>query len=187
MILDRRPPSAVTSGPRSSKLADGSSCELPGLRGDIVPVPGAVRGDPGIWRSPDLLRDMIRAFASKKSQTVTARLIVRRVHYLTKQAAAGQADLFRAWRYHAVFTDSPARPAGGYPGPRPSPGPCTAQGADPLAPQASVRAVRAERDGGSPPGRRTQAARRAGARAARVGSPHGTQETQDAHRLRGMP
>jgi hypothetical protein len=55
---------------------------------------------------------MIRAFASKKSQTVTARLIVRRVHYLTKQAAAGQADLFRAWRYHAVFTDSPARPAG---------------------------------------------------------------------------
>ena len=28
---------------------------------------------------------------------------------LNKQAAAGQAELFPAWRYHAVFTDSPFR------------------------------------------------------------------------------
>ena len=49
------------------------------------------------------------AFASKKGQAVTARLIVRRVRDLNKQAAAGQDELFPAWRYHAVFTDSPVR------------------------------------------------------------------------------
>ena len=47
------------------------------------------------------------AFASKKSQAVTARLIVRRVRDLNCQAPAGQGELFTAWRYHAVFTDSP--------------------------------------------------------------------------------
>ena len=48
------------------------------------------------------------AFASKKGQAVTARLIVRRVRDLNKKAAAGQDELFPVWRYHAVFTDSPA-------------------------------------------------------------------------------
>lgn len=47
------------------------------------------------------------AFASKKGQAVTARLVVRQVRDLNKQAAAGQDELFPAWRYHAVFTDSP--------------------------------------------------------------------------------
>jgi hypothetical protein len=47
------------------------------------------------------------AFASKKGQAVTARLVVRRVRDLNKQAADGQDELFPAWRYHAVFTDSP--------------------------------------------------------------------------------
>ena len=47
------------------------------------------------------------AFASKKGQAVTARLIVRRVRDLNKKAAEGQDELFPAWRYHAVFTDSP--------------------------------------------------------------------------------
>jgi hypothetical protein len=47
------------------------------------------------------------AFASKKGQAVTARLLVRRVRDLNKQAADGQDELFPAWRYHAVFTDSP--------------------------------------------------------------------------------
>jgi len=46
------------------------------------------------------------AFASKKGQAITARLIVRRVRDLNKQAAAGQDELFPVWRYHAVFTDS---------------------------------------------------------------------------------
>ena len=47
------------------------------------------------------------AFTSKKGQAVTARLIVRRVRDLNKQAATGQDELFPVFRYHAVFTDSP--------------------------------------------------------------------------------
>jgi hypothetical protein len=47
------------------------------------------------------------AFTSaKKRQQITARLIVRRVRDLNKRAPAGQDELFPAWRYHAVFTDS---------------------------------------------------------------------------------
>jgi hypothetical protein len=47
------------------------------------------------------------AFASKKRQAITARLIVRRVKDLNPKTAEGQDELFTAWRYHAVFTDSP--------------------------------------------------------------------------------
>jgi len=47
------------------------------------------------------------AFTSKnKKLHVTARLIVRRVRDKAT-AAPGQGELFPAWRYHAVFTDSP--------------------------------------------------------------------------------
>ena len=47
------------------------------------------------------------AFTSRKGQAVTARLIVRRVRDLSKKAAPGQGELFTAWRYHALFTNSP--------------------------------------------------------------------------------
>ena len=48
------------------------------------------------------------AFTSKpKNQQVTARLIVRRVRAENEKAPQGQDELFPAWRYHAVFTDSP--------------------------------------------------------------------------------
>jgi hypothetical protein len=47
------------------------------------------------------------AFTSKKNKAITARLIVRRVRDLNRQAAHGQDELFPIWRYHAVFTDSP--------------------------------------------------------------------------------
>ena len=47
------------------------------------------------------------AFASKKNQQVTARLIVRRVRDQNKKAGQGQDELFPVWRYHAVLTDSP--------------------------------------------------------------------------------
>jgi Transposase DDE domain group 1 len=47
------------------------------------------------------------AFASKKGQAVTARLIVRRVRDQNKKAGIGQDELFPVWRHHAVFTDSP--------------------------------------------------------------------------------
>jgi len=62
----------------------------------------------GAWISDaEIAETEYTAFASKKGQAVTARLIVRRVRDLNKQAAAGQGELFPAWRYHAVFTDSP--------------------------------------------------------------------------------
>jgi hypothetical protein len=47
------------------------------------------------------------AFASKKGQAVTARLIVRRVRDLNHKTGEGQDELFTCWRYHAIFTDSP--------------------------------------------------------------------------------
>jgi hypothetical protein len=47
------------------------------------------------------------AFTSRKGQAITARLIVRRVKDLNHKAGEGQGELFTAWRYHAVFTDSP--------------------------------------------------------------------------------
>ena len=43
----------------------------------------------------------------KKAEHVTARLIVRRVRRLNAEVTAGQGELFTAWRYHPVFTDSP--------------------------------------------------------------------------------
>jgi Transposase DDE domain group 1 len=53
------------------------------------------------------------AFAGhKKSERVTARLIVRRVRDLAKPAAVSeqgeQGELFPLWRYHPFFTDNPA-------------------------------------------------------------------------------
>ena len=49
------------------------------------------------------------AFASRKTDRVTARLIVRRVRDLAKPAVAGeQGELFPVWRYHPFFTDQPA-------------------------------------------------------------------------------
>jgi hypothetical protein len=50
------------------------------------------------------------AFASRaKAQRVTARLIVRRVRDANPDHTAvnAQGELFRVWRHHAVFTDSP--------------------------------------------------------------------------------
>ena len=49
------------------------------------------------------------AFTSRrKADHITARLIVRRVKRLNPDSVpAGQGELFTAWRYHAVFTDSP--------------------------------------------------------------------------------
>ena len=47
------------------------------------------------------------AFASRRQQAVTAGLIVRRVRRLAPEVTAGQTELAPAWRYHAVFTDSP--------------------------------------------------------------------------------
>jgi hypothetical protein len=48
------------------------------------------------------------AFTSKKkSEQVTARLIVRRVRARNEKEAQGQGEFFPAYRHHAAFTDSP--------------------------------------------------------------------------------
>jgi Transposase DDE domain group 1 len=66
-------------------------------------------GQLGCWVSDaEVAQAQYTAFTSKKkSLQVTARLIVRRVRDKNKDAAPGQGELFPAWRYHAVFTDSP--------------------------------------------------------------------------------
>jgi hypothetical protein len=65
-------------------------------------------GQAGRWVSDAEVAEVpYTAFTSRKGQAVTARLIVRRVKDLNKKTAPGQGELFTAWRYHAVFTDSP--------------------------------------------------------------------------------
>jgi hypothetical protein len=87
-----------------------------------------------------------------------------------------------------IRRDAPAaRQARGHHRPRPGPGHRLTQGADSPAPQAAVRAVRAWRHGGSPPGRRARQPRQARAGPARVGRPHGKDAAQDAYRLRRVP
>ena len=62
----------------------------------------------GCWVSDAQVAEIsYTAFTSKKGQAITARLIVRRVKDLNRQASEGQDELFTVWRYHAIFTDSP--------------------------------------------------------------------------------
>ena len=62
----------------------------------------------GRWVSDAQIAEVqYTAFTRKKGQAITARLIVRRVKDLNRNAAPGQGELFTAWRHHAVFTDSP--------------------------------------------------------------------------------
>ena len=74
-----------------------------------IKYPRAVWDDQlGRWVSDAEVAEVsYTAFTSKKGQAITARLIVRRVKDLNRNAAGGQQELFTAWRYHAVFTDSP--------------------------------------------------------------------------------
>jgi Transposase DDE domain group 1 len=82
---------------------------IPGNAWTAIEYPRAIWDDQlGAWVSDaGVAEAQYTAFASKKGQAITARLIIRRVRDLNKQAADGQDELFPAWRYHAVFTDSP--------------------------------------------------------------------------------
>ena len=82
---------------------------IPGDAWTAIKYPRAVWDDQlDAWISDAEVAEVpYTAFASKKGQAVTARLVVRRVRDLNKKAAAGQDELFPVWRYHAVFTDSP--------------------------------------------------------------------------------
>ena len=74
-----------------------------------IEYPQAIWDDQlGCWVSDaEVAQTQYAAFTSKnKKLHVTARLIVRRVRDKAT-AAPGQGELFPAWRYHAVFTDSP--------------------------------------------------------------------------------
>lgn len=75
-----------------------------------IKYPQAIWDDQaGCWASDAEVAEIeYAAFASKKkSEQVTARLIVRRVRARNEKAAEGMDELFPAWRYHAVLTDSP--------------------------------------------------------------------------------
>jgi hypothetical protein len=76
-----------------------------------IRYPQAVWDDDGqCWISDAEVAELpFTAFTSRrKAEHVTARLIVRRVRRLNPDAVpAGQGELFSAYRYHAVFTDSP--------------------------------------------------------------------------------
>jgi hypothetical protein len=82
---------------------------IPEQRWTPIRYPRAIWDDQlGAWVSDaEVAETQYTAFAAKKGQAVTARLIVRRVRDLNKQAGAGQDELFPIWRYHAVFTGSP--------------------------------------------------------------------------------
>jgi hypothetical protein len=93
----------VNSSVRAAIAAIGEGAWTP------VRYPQAVWDDQlGCWISDaEVAEVQYTAFASKKGKAVSARLIVRRVRDQNKKAAAGQGELFPAWRHHAVFTDSP--------------------------------------------------------------------------------
>ena len=81
-------------------------------RGAWTPIryPRAIWDDQaGGWVSDaEVAETEYEAFTSKKKELrVTARLIVRRVRALNPKAAPDQGELFPAYRYHPVFTDSP--------------------------------------------------------------------------------
>jgi len=83
---------------------------IPGDAWTPIRYPRAIWDDQaGGWVSDaEVAEIQYTAFTSKKKELqVTARLIVRRVRAADKKAAEGQGELFPAWRYHAVFTDSP--------------------------------------------------------------------------------
>jgi DDE family transposase len=73
-----------------------------------IRYPRAIWDDqPGCWVSDAEITETPYTLTPRKGQPVTARLIVRRVRDQNSKAAPGQGELFPAWRYHAVFTDSP--------------------------------------------------------------------------------
>ena len=65
--------------------------------------------DTGQWISDaQIARVRYTAFAAKRQHRTQGWLMVRRVKALNPKATAqGQGELFTAYRYHAVFTDSP--------------------------------------------------------------------------------
>src|SRR5260221_9123593 len=82
---------------------------IPGQAWTAIGYPRAIWDDQlAAWVSDAEIAEVsYTAFASRKGQAITARLIVRRVKDLNRKAAEGQDELSAVWRYHPVFTDSP--------------------------------------------------------------------------------
>jgi hypothetical protein len=82
---------------------------IPETAWHAIKYPKAIFDDQaGGWVSDAAIAETgYTAFTSKKGQAVTARLIVRRVKRLNENATGGQDELFPAYRYHPIFTDSP--------------------------------------------------------------------------------
>jgi hypothetical protein len=93
--------------PANSKVTAAISA-IPGDAWTAIRYPRALWDDQlGCWVSDaEVAETGYTAFEYDKERAVTARLIVRRVRDRNK-APEGQGELFPAWRYHAVFTDSP--------------------------------------------------------------------------------
>jgi Transposase DDE domain group 1 len=111
---------AVTSAVRRSGARFSVTVPMnSSIRAAIAAIPGdawtAIRYPQAAWddqlqawiSGAEVAETRYTAFTSRKGQAITARLIVRRVRDKNKEAACGQDELFPAWRYHAVFTDSP--------------------------------------------------------------------------------
>ncbi len=97
----------------TARLDPAVKAAIAGIAGDAwtpIAYPRAVWDEQHGRRISDaeVTETRYTAFASVPGKAITARLIVRRVRDLSPKAqAAGQDELFPAWRYHAVFTDSP--------------------------------------------------------------------------------
>jgi hypothetical protein len=63
--------------------------------------------DQQVWISDAQIAETTYTAFESTRQAITARLIVRRVKRLDRNQVCGQEELFAAYRYHAVFTDSP--------------------------------------------------------------------------------
>lgn len=63
--------------------------------------------DEGRWISDAQIAEVAYTAFEATRHAITARLIVRRVKRLDHKQVPGQGELLPAWRYHAVFTDSP--------------------------------------------------------------------------------
>jgi hypothetical protein len=94
---------------KMDKKIKATIAAIPETAWQAIKYPSAVFDEQsGRWISDAQVAETpYTAFTSHKGKAVTARLIVRRVKDLNPQAAAGQDELFTAWRYHAVFTNSP--------------------------------------------------------------------------------
>jgi hypothetical protein len=73
-----------------------------------IKYPRAIWDDQlGCWVSDAQIAETPYTLTPRKGPAVTARLIIRRVRDQNSKAAPGQGGPSPAWRYHAVFTDSP--------------------------------------------------------------------------------